>query len=759
MGLNALVSPLRRWRKPTAARGGGPGGSAPGAEDGWRTVIRLGCLGLVWLVAVGSLFFPARPETHGYAVGQIADRTLLTDVPFEYEDRGQTRLAREAAAHRVPPVFAVRPAAITSTLGRLEQLRQEVASGGGELQPALANWSTLAGAVESICRRGLADPEAIRSRFAGRLAGYEVLYIRDDRQDNVRFPLKLGELTTPEQAADLLAREFVSHTQPYPTGFREALRARLALLLEPNLELDAEATRAAQEYAASQVPVIRTRVPAGVPLLRRGERIGENDLVRLTHYHQLQRAHGQEWSERLARLPIPATLLLLAFLAAAYLLDAIHRDAIRATSGVILITTILLLQILLNRMVGNFLLATFGGARNWLSAALPLSFGAMLLCNLVGLRTAAWTGLLGTLVATFQFPEQPPLLLLLAGGLGGVTAAILMRKAHRRYQIIWAGFGIALALAVTTGLLLLLQGLPPSGLRPLPAASLCAGLGYALLAAFTMPLFEYCFGITTDLYLLEMSDLNHPLLKRLQMEAPGTYHHSLLVATLAEEAAAAIGANPLLARVCAYFHDIGKLANPDYFTENSTGENPHDDLKPHLSSLVILNHVKTGLELAARHKLKKPIREAIAQHHGTSLVAYFYHRALKDQQQSLNLDLAAVGEQEFRYPGPLPMRREVVIISLADAMEAATRALAKPTPQKIRAQAEEILQRRIEDGQLNHADLTFRELTIVKETILRTLTTMHHGRIQYPKGEENDPDAEPQREPPPVEPPLAAPQP
>jgi putative nucleotidyltransferase with HDIG domain len=212
-----------------------------------------------------------------------------------------------------------------------------------------------------------------------------------------------------------------------------------------------------------------------------------------------------------------------------------------------------------------------------------------------------------------------------------------------------------------------------------------------------------------------------------------------MVATLAERAAAAIGADALLTRVSAYFHDIGKLAHPEYFAENSQGYNPHEGLQPRMSSLVILNHVKEGMDLALAAKLKRPIREAISQHHGTNLVYYFYHRA-KTQTDLDQGTAGSVGEHDYRYPGPRPQRKETVLISIADSCEAAVRAMEKPTHQKIQALVDEIILKRIRDHQLDEADLTFAELAKVRDALVRTLGMMYHGRVQYPKDPQDETD-------------------
>ena len=229
------------------------------------------------------------------------------------------------------------------------------------------------------------------------------------------------------------------------------------------------------------------------------------------------------------------------------------------------------------------------------------------------------------------------------------------------------------------------------------------------------------------------------------IEAPGTYHHSLIVANLAEAAAEAIGANAIKSRVCSYFHDIGKLHKPEYFIENTNnGNNPHDELTPTMSALVIIAHVKEGVDMALKKRLNSQIVDVIEQHHGNSMISFFYHRALEQQNEIRERvengeanedDIPEVSENNFRYPGPLPQFKESGIISLADAIESASRTLQKPTPGKITQLVDEIVNSRILDGQLKDCDLTLREITLISESFKSTLRSMFHNRITYPKDE------------------------
>jgi putative nucleotidyltransferase with HDIG domain len=235
------------------------------------------------------------------------------------------------------------------------------------------------------------------------------------------------------------------------------------------------------------------------------------------------------------------------------------------------------------------------------------------------------------------------------------------------------------------------------------------------------------------------------------IEAPGTYHHSLVVANLAESAAEAVGANGTLCRVCSYFHDVGKLVKPEYFTENMNFErNPHDDLAPTMSALIIIAHIKEGVDLALKHKLNHRIIDIIQEHHGTSLVYYFYQRAVQQQEDAraggkiMNMreeDIPEVREESFRYSGPKPQTKESAIVSLADIVESASRSIEKPTPQKVEQLINELIEERIADGQLDECDLTLGDLRVIAERFRFTLMTMLHTRIAYPKPESKFPAA------------------
>ena len=365
-----------------------------------------------------------------------------------------------------------------------------------------------------------------------------------------------------------------------------------------------------------------------------------------------------------------------------------------------------------------------------------------------GLYAAVFVSLWGSVL--FGKVDAP---LLVCGLISGFTAVYLTMQVRRRSKLIRAGVGVGLGiwlLALTFGLIGPINWFSPMSndwtmIGVQSALAFGNGIVTAMVVGGVLPVLEQLFQITTDISWLEASDLNHPLLRRMTMEAPGTYHHSLVVANLAEAGAEAIGANATLCRVCSYFHDVGKLVKPEYFTENMNYErNSHDDLAPSMSALIIIAHVKEGVDLAIKHRLNQQIIDVIQEHHGTSLVYYFYKRALQQLEDAraggkiMNMredDIATVREESFRYPGPKPQTKESAIISLADMVESASRSLEKPTPQKIEQFVNELIDQRIADRQLDESDLTLAELRIIAERFRFTLMTMLHTRIAYPKQE------------------------
>ncbi len=356
---------------------------------------------------------------------------------------------------------------------------------------------------------------------------------------------------------------------------------------------------------------------------------------------------------------------------------------------------------------------------------IPIFIAPVLVTIFLGIEPAITVNLL--LTFSFAIMVEGNMQFMLMSLLGGSFAAFFTVNATQRRKISLTG----VLLGVLNALVIVLTGIiskkGPDSLINDGGLAFLNGLFSIILAIGILPFLESTFNVVTPLKLLELADPNHPLLKRLLMEAPGTYHHSLMVGNLAEVATREIGGNALLARVGAYFHDVGKLKRPHFFKENQMSDNPHDKLTPNLSTLVITSHTKDGEELALKYRLPKIIRDIILQHHGTTLVAYFYHKATQTEKME---DLK---EEKFRYEGPLPDTREAAVVMLADSVEAAVRAMPEKTQGKIEGLVRKIIKDKLDDGQLNRCDLTLKDLSTIADSFLQVLSGVFHERPEYPE--------------------------
>lgn len=365
--------------------------------------------------------------------------------------------------------------------------------------------------------------------------------------------------------------------------------------------------------------------------------------------------------------------------------------------------------------------------------AAPVALGPMLVGLLIVSGEVVWIFslflaiVLGVMV-DFKFA------FVLVSVIGGLAAARGVHKFKRRNDLYWAGVRTGLVNAAMVFLVTVMIARNDENFLSLLAwsvpASFLSGILSSLLASALIPILESVFNATTDVALMELANLNHPLLKEMIVKAPGTYHHSLVVGSMVESAAEEIGANSLLAKVMSYYHDIGKTEHSQYFIENQkAGHNPHDHLSPNMSKTILIAHVKDGVELGLEHKLGKPIIDGIVQHHGTTLIQFFYNRAVENQDEEID----EVQEEDYRYPGPRPQFREAALIMLADSIEAASRSLDEPTPMRLQNIVKNIIQRKFMDGQLEECNLTLKDLSIIEDAFIRVLLGIYHQRIDYPK--------------------------
>jgi putative nucleotidyltransferase with HDIG domain len=341
--------------------------------------------------------------------------------------------------------------------------------------------------------------------------------------------------------------------------------------------------------------------------------------------------------------------------------------------------------------------------------------------------------------AVGQFGNVDVLLIMMAGS---IPYCFLVKEIRTRMKLLEVSLIAAVTvLVMTTAIEVLSTGTISKDVLEAAGPNAIITLVVGVLIQGLLPVLERVFHIATSMTLLDYSDANQPLLKRLAIEAPGTFSHSLFIGSIAEAAAEAIGRNGLLCRVGSYYHDIGKISKPGYFVENQLGSiSWHKELSPAMSQLIIVGHVKDGMELAKEYGLPAVLQQFIETHHGTTLVEYFYSEAMKQHEGKDSPDTLAPSESEFRYLGPKPRTKEAAIVMLADGVEGAVRSLSEPTPTKIEAVVHNMSMKRLQDGQFDECDLSFRELSRIEASMVKSLTAQYHGRIAYPKPIEAPPD-------------------
>jgi len=515
--------------------------------------------------------------------------------------------------------------------------------------------------------------------------------------------------------------------------------------LQPNLLYSAAGTTRAIERAISDITPPTIIFKEGDTLIEPGSIITEIDIECLQAYHDAELARGGDSLVFnplfLERLTLTLILLVAVMIYVKQGLRNFHkRNRAIAIAAVSILLNLLIIRLIME--IGDIALLNNRPSLGMLPYVAPYALAPMIVAVLVGTAPAVISALI--IAVLFGIIQDNSVEFLLIAFLSGVVGSFISAHIRKRSMLVRAGLMAGVTAAISGALLGLIGHLSIGLVGQQALIALIVGALSGVLAVGLLPIFEQIFKITTEITLLELTDFNHPLLRRMQMEAPGTYHHSLMVANLSENAAAAIGASPLLCRVCCLFHDIGKLVKPEYFAENQKGGvNPHEEKNPSMSALVIKAHVKEGVELARKHSLPRVIMDVIRQHHGTGLIQYFYHQAQQEQnkhtkspfsdKQGKAQESKKVDESTYRYDGPRPAFKESAIIFFADGVEAASRSLKKVTQPAIEELIDSMFKSRIEDGQLDECPLTFKELHAIRSSFTYTLLNMLHSRVEYPK--------------------------
>ncbi|WP_243367219.1 HD family phosphohydrolase [Fundidesulfovibrio soli] len=739
--MSGILSRLRKTSPP-------PKGSVPCQQCAQRPMLSWG-LGVLLAVILGASILSAvrfESDVKVFLAGDIASQDVTADQNLRIEDREATLRKRDQVSENQPPVFDLSPAPFESlkkhvtdilALSRKpdEDPERVRASLSEDLNVEISRdmlqlWRTqefqdmmllqLLPWLKEVYSRGItAHPGVFTTYKQGVLlrelpSGMETLFL--DSPGSI-------DLDRCKDDLDQLLRKDLKKT----IRTRKAVFTLLSPFLLPNLVFNQETTLARKREIVGAMEPVYTSIYRGEIIVRQGERVTPEQQTKL----QALYAHR---TSSVRPLAIPGMFLLSCLFFVLLHLSQGKKSGIRAVGN---------REWLALAMVTGFfvLLAKFVELARLSDAHLPLFLKSSQVA--FGLPIAGAAGVLAMFLpqalCSFAVLLISYLVASEVGGglqlfsyylLGGFVYASIIKNCDTRQDVLRSILPLAgLCVVSWMGIVLVQQG----GAEMTLAGGVYAAFNaiFSLLLVLGMsPVLELMFGFTSRFRMMELMSLEQPLLQELMVKAPGTYHHSLIVANMAEAAARAIGANALLAKVAALYHDIGKLKNPSYFIENLFGkENKHNKLSPSMSALILISHVKKGVELANEHKLGEEIADLIGQHHGMTLITYFYHKA---QEQAEAKGEEPVREDEFRYPGPKPQTKEAGIIMLADAIEASSRTLVDPTPSRINGHIQSIVRKLYNEGELDGSELTLKDLTQASESFHRILTGIFHHRIEYP---------------------------
>ena len=658
----------------------------------------------LFIAIYGLLIIVSMPARYDLTVGRPSPRTLY--APRDTIDEYTTERFREQAAGAVPEVYDYDPAVLERTLHEIGLFFDNVLQIKDD--PELENEEK----IELL--QELVPEELPDSTTSALLTDRSVIRDLQGRLNN--SVSEVFEQGIRENEADLARRRLSQEIALYP--FSADLKRVAEVVTQPlivqNMIYNAEVTEENRELARQQVePVVILR---NTLIVSEGEPVTEQQLALL---EDLGMIRGQQ-ADYLGYIGLLLLLIIIFILVGIYL--HIFVNAVSTNPSLMLLMGLIFIVTLIFSV----------GATYFSGYLIPVAMGVILITVIFGYKLAVIINLvLALMVGLISGGDFSFIMVALMGGLVSIYA---VTRLSQRSDLARAGFFVAVINGTVILSAYLFFGNVSLEYNSLVnfSYSMAAGVGNGIFSSVVaigmLPYLESMFGVTTAITLLELSNPNHPLLRQMLLKAPGTYYHSMMVSNLAEAAAESVKADALLARVGAYYHDIGKLKRPYFFSENQlSGENPHTKLSPNLSSLIIGAHTKDGLELGRKHRLPEPILDIIAQHHGTGMISFFYQQALENSNHN------DVSSDKFRYEGPKPVSKEAAIIMLADAVEAGVRSLSNPSSGRVEAMIKRMIKEKLDDGQLDQCDLTLREIDQIGEAFVYIMSGIYHSRIEYPE--------------------------
>ena len=729
-------------------------------KTSWRIIFQSPFLYLVVFVSALSFLLAYVPpgSVPNLEVGEIASSDLISPLDLTIEDTETTAKRRAEAEAAVLPVYSLDENAFLDTEERIRQLfefgrewlkKAAAPAGAAEFQKAIAGKFDLEIPVQELDSLIRSDfsPEVQETLISliGKVSSKGIIMSRDlfIRKEPERGMILMSGLGSErpirvDEVLDLVEgrEQFARDVEKLEISSRNKrlLIALAEVLLKPNVSFNRVETEARKERARARVETVFFRLKKGKVIVRKGDEATAEDLKWISVIDKNLR-ESRDWIVHLA-----GTFLLfsLFFVTAWYYLKSLLK--LRAALNIYLMMGVILILGLLAFKLFSLLATLFSQFAQMpvltgvdvYRFAFPYVFGVVIFAFLTTNTVTLIYAILNSLMVGYMF--QGHFQFMLYAFIGGLAAIYGTRYYGRQKRTSALRAGLFVVAPVNVFLIITLELIQDNsgGAGAIVAESAMGLLGGALGAALAfvlLPIFENVFGFVTQTRLLELTNSELPVFRQMAMEAPGSYHHSLVVATLAEKAAEEIGLDTMLVKAGALYHDIGKVKRPEYFIENiSRNPDLHKDMTPSLSSLVIINHVKEGAEAAKKLKLPKKIKEIIEQHHGSSLVRYFYHKA----KEVYDPDMQKIEEENYRYPGPPPQGKEAALIMLADSVEAASRSLKSPSRENLKLLITEIFENYLQDGQLDDCDFSLRDLRAIAVSFHTTLYAIYHPRVQYP---------------------------
>lgn len=711
-----------------------------------RTRFLIGCGVLVLLTTLLLLSTRSSSFPENHKIGDVLTRSIMAPSDLTAVDTIATERLKTAARETTRAVFNFDSSRAETSVQSFRTAWEELKNQTTANRPAVWTGDGGQAVARAIISHNFneADLERLTAIVREIGAGYIYDDTDADRLQNeivlvdVQNPVKQQQIVpTPRMMmASLTAARRnlelrITNLQGWSTEQKTALTSALVPLIRANVVLDQAATAAARETEASRIPPVVISLKRNQVVAREGDTITPQILAQINAIKTTGNA-GKPWHNFIGLLLVVMGVYWGAWKFAEHrsvgssLSLGRHKAFALVGSAILVQTALMKIGFTFGDSVAARMQAPFNDPAIW-SFAIPFAAAALLVAMLVDTQLAFLTGIITALFAGILAPNgmQKALFAMIS-----CSAAIYgIGRYRERQSVTLAGIFVGVV-NVVMAIALIAYSEQPLTLRTLLMATGCGiagGLLTAVFAAGGLPINESMFGILTDVKLLELSNADLPVLGQLAMRAPGTNQHSHAVGQLSEDACRAVGANPLLARIGALYHDIGKLAAPEYFVENQQGDNPHDRLRPYQSAKIITSHVTYGSKLAKEIGLPTKIADFIPQHHGTRTLHYFLRKAQAQAKPN-----ETVNEADFRYPGPKPQFKEAAIMMLADSCEAAARSLARPDPENIRAIVVKVFDAIITDGQLEECDVTLQELTIIREAMISALTAIYHARIDYP---------------------------